>query len=80
MAETKRKEITDRHSCWNRAQDDEPVFVLLGRDKSAAVAIRAWIFNRLATGKSTEASPEIVEAREAAARMEKYAAARSKSK
>jgi hypothetical protein len=74
----KKLEMSDPESCFNRAHIDEPVFVLLGRDKSAAVAIRAWIFNRLATGKSIELSPEIVEARRFVEVMERYAEARGK--
>lgn len=76
----KTEEMSNPNSCLNRAAPDEPVFVLLGRDKSAAVAIRAWIFNRLATGKSSEASPEIREAREFVTTMERYAEARGKER
>lgn len=76
----KKDEVASPNSCLNRAQEDEPVFVLLGRDKSAPVAIRAWIFNRLATGKSAENSPEIIEARAFALTMEKYAEGRGREK
>lgn len=47
---TKRELLADPNSCWNRAADDEPVFVLLGRDVAAPVAISAWIARRLNRG------------------------------
>lgn len=76
----KREEAADPNSCWNRAHPDEPVFVFLGRDKSAATAIRAWIHHRLITAKSTEKSPEIIDARRFVEVMEKFAAARGKER
>lgn len=76
----KAEEARVQSSCWNRAHPNEPVFVLLGRDASAAVAIRAWILHRLRSGKSTETSPEIVQAREWCEVMERYARAKGKEK
>ena len=38
----KRDELTNPDSCMSRAHDDEMMFVLLGRDPAAAVAVRAW--------------------------------------
>ena len=38
---TKRELLADPNSCLNRAADDEPVFVLLGRDPAAPFAISA---------------------------------------
>jgi hypothetical protein len=58
----KRDEIADPNSCLNRAKDDEIVFTLLGRDKSAPVAIRAWINDRIRTGKNNHNDPQILNA------------------
>lgn len=58
----RRDEASDPESCFNRAAEDEPMFVLLGRDKSASYAIKAWIEHRVATGKNRESDPQIVKA------------------
>lgn len=47
----KRDELTDPNSCINRAREDEWTFVLLGRDKAAPVAVRAWVEERIRLGK-----------------------------
>lgn len=67
----KRDELTDPKSCMNRAADDEMTFVLLGRDIAAPVAIRAWIDERIRTGKNQPHDPQIVEAHQCAATMER---------
>lgn len=77
---TKQEALQDPNSCWNRALWSEPVFILLGRDKSAAVAIRAWIHHRLISGKSSPSSKEIISARREADEIEKYAEARGKER
>jgi hypothetical protein len=46
----------------SRARDDEWTFVLLGRDKAAPAAVRAWIEERIRLGKNTLNDPQIVEA------------------
>lgn len=48
----KRDELSDPKSCLNRAFDTEWVFVLLGRDVAATVAVRAWIKERIRLGKN----------------------------
>lgn len=58
----KRDELTDSNSCLNRARDDEWTFVLLGRDRAAPVAVRAWIAERLRLGKNQPGDVQIVEA------------------
>ena len=73
----KSKELTDPRSCMSRARDDEMTFVLLGRDKAAPVAIRAWVAERLRLGKNTESDPQITEAYEF---CNKVAISRSKKK
>lgn len=39
---TKAEMLADPNSCWNRAKDDEPVFVLLGRDPEAPGTVDYW--------------------------------------
>jgi len=39
-------EIRDPNSCLNKAKDDEPVFVLLARDKAAEMTVRYWMMVR----------------------------------
>jgi hypothetical protein len=58
----KRDELTDLTSCMNRARDDEWTFVLLGRDRAAPVAVRAWIEERVRLGKNRRDDAQIVEA------------------
>jgi len=43
---TKLKELRD--GCFARAMDDEPMFVLLGRDDKAPAQVRAWAAQRRA--------------------------------
>ena len=43
----KRDELANPNSCLNKARNDEYLFVLLGRDKSAVVAVAAWINHRI---------------------------------
>lgn len=63
-------ELESKESCINRAKPDEWVFVLLGRDHSAPVAIRAWIAHRIKEGKNTPGDPQITEAERVASGME----------
>lgn len=58
----KREEQSDPNSCWNRAADDEMVFVLLGRDVAAPNAIRVWIDKRISTGKNQPGDKQVAEA------------------
>lgn len=67
----KRDELTDPKSCMSRARDDEMTFVLLGRDAAAPSTIRAWIAERLRLGKNKPDDPQIVEAEQCAAKMER---------
>jgi hypothetical protein len=67
----KREELSDPYSCLNRAHEDEMLFVLLGRDVAAPVAIRAWIAERIRIGKNKEDDFQILEAQLAATVMEK---------
>lgn len=58
------------NSCWNRAKDDERVFVLLARDSAAPAAIRAWVQERIRLGKNTWDDAQIIEALDCANLME----------
>lgn len=73
----KSEELRNPESCLNRAQAHEPLFVLLGRDASAAAAVRAWIADRVAKGKNKPEDPQIKDAEFMAGVMEAYHAARN---
>ena len=68
----KRDELARPGSCINRAEDDEPVFVLLGRDAVAPEAVRHWAMNRVYMQKNKHSDPQIVEALALADAMEIY--------
>lgn len=67
---TKQREREDPNSCWNKAKDDEMVFVLLGRDIASPVAITAWVSKRIRSGKNQPDDQQITEALAAARAME----------
>ncbi len=58
----KRDELTSPTSCLNKAKDDEWLFVLLGRDKAAPSAVRAWVQTRIILGLNSPKDMQIVEA------------------
>jgi hypothetical protein len=64
----KRDQLTK--GCMAKARDDELTFVLLGRDRAAPTAIRAWIAERVRIGKNRPDDPQILEAEECARMME----------
>lgn len=66
----KKHEIHRPKTCLNNAHDEEMVFVLLGRDAAAPVAIRAWVAERLRLGKNIDTDPQIVEALDCANTMQ----------
>lgn len=59
------------HSCFNKAREDERLFVLLARDPAAPVAIRAWVAERLRLGKNKITDPQVREALECAELMDR---------
>lgn len=67
----KRDEIEYSESCFNKARDDERVFVLLARDPAAPSAIRRWVDVRINLGKNKLTDPQIVEALDCADRMDR---------
>jgi len=68
-------EIVNEDSCFNKARIDETVFILLGRDPSAAAAIREWAKDRIMRGKNKADDPQIVSALADANQMALEAAA-----
>jgi hypothetical protein len=66
----KRDEIEHTESCFNKAGDNERLFVMLARDPAAPVAIRAWIAERIRLGKNSPGDEQIREAHECANLME----------
>lgn len=69
---TKTIVIRDPRSCFNRANADEPIFVLIGRDGCAPAAVRAWIAERVYAGKNAVGDAQILEAHAAADEMERF--------
>jgi hypothetical protein len=63
------EEISNPSSCLNKARDNERLFVLIGRDPAAPVAIQAWIDERIRLGKNKPKDDQILEAAACAALM-----------
>ncbi len=66
----KKDETTKSETCLSRAHPEEMLFVLLGRDPAAPVAIRAWVAERLRLRKNIESDTQILEALACARTME----------
>lgn len=58
----KSEELSDPNSCFNKANDNELIFVLLGRDPAAAKTVRGWCVERLRLKKNKVDDPQIREA------------------
>jgi len=69
-----------RYDCYNNADPDEPMFVLLGRDRNAPNAVRQWAYDRgqavIRGEKPVEDKEMVIEALRCADEMERYAARR----
>lgn len=63
------------HDCYERADPDEPMFVLLGRDPAAPHLVRWWAQMREREGADPE---QLAEARRCADAMEQWAVDRGK--
>ena len=63
------KNSPSRYDAMAKAEPDEPYFVLLGRDHSAAELVRQWATKRHAEG---EAGEVVMEALGVAAEMDKF--------
>lgn len=66
----KQDELTNPDSCLNRARSNEMLFVLIGRDRAAPAAIRAWAAERIKIGKNAPNDLQIMEALLCAQAME----------
>jgi hypothetical protein len=67
----KTDELSNPESCMSKARDNEMTFVLLGRDRAAPIAIRAWISERIRLGKNQPDDDQIIEAQQCALAMER---------
>jgi hypothetical protein len=76
----KKFERQDANSCWNKADEDEPTFVLLGRDIAIIPVIQYWIRLRISQGKNKENDSQITEAREFIEKIKKYQIDRAERK
>jgi len=65
----KLQEIESANSCLGRAKNDEMLFVLLGRDECAPVAIRTWCAARVSAGKNKWEDTQIQDALKCAETM-----------
>jgi hypothetical protein len=65
----KKYERAAPNSCWNKAAEEELLFVLLGRDPAAPAAIEAWCRERIRLGLSSENDEKIDKARTIAEAM-----------
>jgi hypothetical protein len=64
------KRNPSKFDCYAKAGPDEPIFVLLGRDKQAPALVRIWAQVREDTGEDPE---KVAEARACADTMEVWA-------
>ena len=55
----KSKALSDPNSCWNKAKDDEMVFVILEHDVTAPDTVRDWCARRVRIGKNKPGDPQI---------------------
>lgn len=66
----KSDEASQPNSCWNRATDNELVFVLRGVDAASPDTIRWWASERIRLGKNRDTDQQITSALALAAAME----------
>lgn len=65
----KYEELSEAASCLSKAEPNERLFVLLGRDVAAADTIEYWVRRRIELKKNQPGDPQIVEALMTAKRM-----------
>ena len=63
-----------KFDCYKAAEPNEPIFVLLGRDKNAPDLVRRWAMERSRAG---EDPVKVQEALDCAAAMDAYRAKRT---
>ena len=66
---TKQENIENPDSCWNKADLDELLFVILERDPAAPATVRFWCDERIRQGLNHETDAKIQNAREIASKM-----------
>lgn len=66
----KSKEASDPKSCWNKATDNQLVFVLHDGDPAMIGTIRAWINERVRLGINKRDDPKILEAQKVIVALE----------
>lgn len=68
--------FTSKFDAWEKAENDEPTFTLLARDRRAPWFVLQWAYERerdIATGKKPESDREqVVEARRIAKAMQEW--------
>jgi hypothetical protein len=62
MVMLKSEELSNPNSCLNKAEDDELVFVILGRDPAARMTILSWARERIFLGLNKIGDAKILEA------------------
>lgn len=59
---TKRSELKEPSSCFNKAHELELMFVLLERDPAMPDTIRDWVRRRISLGKNVKGDAQTLEA------------------
>lgn len=73
------EEISNPHSCLNKAKDDEIIFVLLERDEASPNTIRKWVRERIRLGLNKPDDPQLCRAIDIALLMDGSQLARKKT-
>lgn len=68
----KHQEIAYPDSCLNKAEHDEPIFVLRAKDPAAIRTIEHWIAQRICSGFDKEEDPKIQTARQLIKEMDRW--------
>ena len=66
---TKLENLQDTKSCFAKAADDEPIFVLRAKDPTASAVIGAWIRERIALDLNRRGDDKIKSAETVAGEM-----------
>lgn len=59
---TKKEAIEDPNSCWNKAHDNDIVFILIQKDPQAPKTIQLWAAMRVLFGNDDLNAPKITSA------------------
>ena len=69
---TKKEERENPNSCWNKAKEDEPIFITLGHDIAAPATILEWVHARISYGENWVEDAQIREALKFIEKMRAY--------